>query len=207
MKNRIIFALPPIHCLQSGVIRSGKTSFDQVGILRGHPANGIRGTNPCNGAFIAITAEIMPYLQVERPVPKRGASLDAFGTSDAEFLIDLRHETGRGNHRYRVLIHCNNATTTTRAAVADCIKLVVTRVLEIRCVHVTAFVLRLQQLDIGLFDFEFDAGVQGSNDKFRDGHAWAVRTGDVAAQAVPIPGALWLFGAALGLLSWARRKT
>lgn len=35
-------------------------------------------------------------------------------------------------------------------------------------------------------------------------HAWAVRDGDVGP--VPIPAAVWLFGSALGLLGWIRRK-
>jgi len=32
-----------------------------------------------------------------------------------------------------------------------------------------------------------------------------VRAGDVSA--VPVPAAVWLFGSALGLLGWMRRKT
>jgi hypothetical protein len=35
-------------------------------------------------------------------------------------------------------------------------------------------------------------------------YGWAVRSGDVSA--VPIPAAVWLFGSALGLLGWMRRK-
>jgi hypothetical protein len=35
-------------------------------------------------------------------------------------------------------------------------------------------------------------------------YAWAVRDGDVGV--VPVPAAVWLFGSALGLLGWIRRK-
>jgi hypothetical protein len=38
-------------------------------------------------------------------------------------------------------------------------------------------------------------------------HAWAVRDGDVAAAVVPVPAAVWMFGSALGLLGWIRRKS
>jgi hypothetical protein len=53
--------------------------------------------------------------------------------------------------------------------------------------------------------FNFVSGNQGQAIKFFSAErAWAVREGDVAA--VPIPTAVWLFGSALGLLSWMRRK-
>jgi hypothetical protein len=36
-------------------------------------------------------------------------------------------------------------------------------------------------------------------------YAWAVTDGDMLA-TVPVPGAVWLFGSALGLMGWMRRK-
>lgn len=58
----------------------------------------------------------------------------------------------------------------------------------------------------------FSAGFQGRGDTEAassgvDFHyVWAVRDGDVAVQVVPLPAAAWLFGAALGVLGWARRQ-
>ncbi len=49
------------------------------------------------------------------------------------------------------------------------------------------------------------AACQGYTDKNNQSYAWAVRPGDVAA--VPVPGAVWLFGSGLmGLLSFTRKK-
>jgi hypothetical protein len=57
--------------------------------------------------------------------------------------------------------------------------------------------------------FNFKSGFQGRADTDTATspdqlYAWAVRDGDVAA--VPVPAAVWLFGSALGLLGWMRRK-
>jgi hypothetical protein len=52
--------------------------------------------------------------------------------------------------------------------------------------------------------FGFDKGEQSDNQKILGFSGWAVRSGDVGA--VPIPAAVWLFGSALGLLGWMRRK-
>ncbi len=53
--------------------------------------------------------------------------------------------------------------------------------------------------------FFFGNGSQGGgSSKANGGFAWAVRSGDVSA--VPVPAAVWLFGSALGLLGWIRRK-
>jgi len=53
--------------------------------------------------------------------------------------------------------------------------------------------------------FHFGNGVQGTNPKFFNVFAWAVRPGDVSV--VPVPAALWLFGSGLlGLLGLVRRK-
>lgn len=50
--------------------------------------------------------------------------------------------------------------------------------------------------------FGFGGGSQGAYDVNSDYRAWAVRSGDV----VPVPGAVWLLGSALGVLGALRRK-
>ena len=52
--------------------------------------------------------------------------------------------------------------------------------------------------------FNFSDGGQRIDGKGGALSAWAVRDG--GANLVPIPAALWLFGSALGLLGWMRRK-
>jgi hypothetical protein len=59
---------------------------------------------------------------------------------------------------------------------------------------------------IGALGFLFSNGLQIIDFKVNDGlSGWAVRSGDVGV--VPIPAAVWLFGSALGLLGWMRRRT
>ena len=50
-------------------------------------------------------------------------------------------------------------------------------------------------------------GGQGTDVKDGQNYAWAVRPGDVATSAVPVPAAVWLFGSGLiGLASFTHRK-
>lgn len=59
------------------------------------------------------------------------------------------------------------------------------------------------------FDFNFEGGIQSSDNKtfYVYGHAWAVHDGDIGAQVVPIPASAWLFiSGLLGLLSTKRLK-
>ena len=73
--------------------------FKQVWVRRRHTTEGVAGTNFRNGAFVAIHAPIMAHLEKKRPIPKPIATLDAFGATDAKFLVDrvfvirILHET------------------------------------------------------------------------------------------------------------------
>ena len=50
----------------------------------------------------------------------------------------------------------------------------------------------------------FNDGSTSANSKTNFRFAWAVHDGDVGV--VPVPAAVWLFGSALGLLGWLKRK-
>jgi len=57
--------------------------------------------------------------------------------------------------------------------------------------------------------FSFFNGIQGNGGKSNNLFAWAVRSGDVSAAGVPVPGVLGLFGIGLvgvGMLGAARRR-
>lgn len=52
--------------------------------------------------------------------------------------------------------------------------------------------------------FKFSNGSQSGAGKANFLFGWAVRSGDISL--VPVPAAVWLFGSALGLLGWLRRR-
>jgi len=54
-----------------------------------------------------------------------------------------------------------------------------------------------------IFNFVDGDDSQATNKNLVPKYGWAVRDGDV----IPIPAAVWLFGSALGLLGWLKRKT
>ncbi len=51
----------------------------------------------------------------------------------------------------------------------------------------------------------FFGGNQGGSLKVTLRHAWAVGDGDIAV--IPVPAAFWLFGSALGVLGWQKRRS
>ena len=56
-----------------------------------------------------------------------------------------------------------------------------------------------------VWDFHFAFGYQAPNDSGNYNHAWAVHDGDPFS-VVPVPPAVFLFGSALGVMGWMRRK-
>ena len=52
--------------------------------------------------------------------------------------------------------------------------------------------------------FSFGFGQQLAVSKWQTLHVWAARSGDIAA--IPVPAGVWLFGSAIGLLGWMRRR-
>ena len=56
-----------------------------------------------------------------------------------------------------------------------------------------------------VWTFVFDSGWQGTHLMYGGYHAWAVSPGDSLA-VVPVPGAVWLFGSALGLMGMMRLR-
>jgi hypothetical protein len=57
------------------------------------------------------------------------------------------------------------------------------------------------------YAFRFSTGLLLPSSQSPSYYTWAVHDGDISAAVVPVPPALWLFGSALGLLGWMRRKT
>jgi hypothetical protein len=64
-----------------------KPSLDQIRFTGRNPNNGLRWTESRNGTFIAVFAEVMPDLEVQRAIPEGGATSHTFGTADTKRFI------------------------------------------------------------------------------------------------------------------------
>ena len=53
-----------------------------------HSLDCIRGTHPCDGAFVAVLTNVLTDLKEQRTVAERRTSLYALGTASAEVLVD-----------------------------------------------------------------------------------------------------------------------
>jgi hypothetical protein len=75
-------------------------------------------------------------------------------------------------------------------------------------VYVTNTQEDLPDAPIDAWAFNFHTGLQsGFNGSIYANFAWAVADGDIAASAVPIPSAIWLFGSGLlGILGVSKRR-
>jgi hypothetical protein len=62
--------------------------LEQVWMIERDAAESVAGTNPRDGAFIAIQASIMTHLKKKRTVAKAIATLDTFGATNAKLFIN-----------------------------------------------------------------------------------------------------------------------
>jgi hypothetical protein len=73
--------------------------FQEVRMACWNASKRVPGADLRDGALVAIHATIVAHLEKKRPIPKPIATLDAFGATDAKFLVDrvfvirIFHET------------------------------------------------------------------------------------------------------------------
>lgn len=134
-----------------------------------------------------------------------------YGTADADGWID---DTGvpvsEMGHMYYVTLGNLGFCTPNDATPGDCVEQTgwgLSNTADFLNVHSSRYWSGTESSAFFPWYFNFDGGNQNRLDEFSLMFAWAVRSGDVSAAAVPVPGVLGLFGIGLvGLLGAARRR-
>jgi hypothetical protein len=83
-----VLPIPPSFL--NGLVEAFLTeTFEQRGFAGRHAGEGLGRTVAGDGAFIAVLAAVVPYLELKRAIAEGAAAFHAFAAAYAEFLFDM----------------------------------------------------------------------------------------------------------------------